>query len=116
MSAVCGFDYDPLVAVEESVEYYRSLQSSSRTRRYFLAHAPDHPTERWYFEAVEDNGELVAIRQLVIEGDGSRHSYSADHMEDEWGFLTDQPLDDSIDEGLVSVCTEDTFKAAWDGS
>jgi hypothetical protein len=99
------------MATEESVNYYRSLMASPRPRTYFVGQAPDEPTEQWHFGAVEDDDELVVIRQLTIEGDGTRHAYSADHIEDTWGFLTDQPLDDFE---YLSPSTADAFNAAWD--
>ena len=101
------------MATEESVGYYQALQASARPRTYLCGDAPDVPAERWYFEAVEDGGEVIVIRQLVIEGDGTRHAYSADHIEDAWGFLTDQPLDGS--EGL-SACRAEEFHAAWNSA
>lgn len=101
------------MATEESVGYYQPLQASTRPRTYLCGDAPDVPTERWYFEAVEDGGELIAIRQLVIEGDGTRHAYSADHIEDDWGFLTDQSLNGSE---ALSACSPEDFHVAWSGA
>jgi hypothetical protein len=58
--------------------------------------APDPEDERgrWLFEVVEDDGRQVAIKQIEAEPSGLIHRYSSDHLEDEHGFLTDQPLDD----------------------
>jgi hypothetical protein len=66
----------------------------------------------WYFEAVEDRGQLVAIRQLTVEADGTRHRYWADRLEDDWGFLTDQPLAPQESDGLEAVSAEQ-FRQVW---
>lgn len=94
------------------IQYYRDLEASERERRYFYGTSPEDDRELWLFEVVEDRGELVVIRQLTIEANGTRHRYSADHMEDDWGFLTDQPID-YADE--LSTCTADDFERAWRG-
>jgi hypothetical protein len=44
------------------------------------------------FEAVEDRGELVAIRQVVIDADGVAHRYSWRRREDENGGLSEQAI------------------------
>lgn len=78
---------------DEVVEYYRALQQSGCARGYWVGISPDDDAERWLFETVEDGEELVVVRQLTVGTDGTRRQYSVDHFEDEWGFLTDQPLD-----------------------
>jgi hypothetical protein len=64
----------------------------------------------WAFETVEDDGELVAIRQLVVEPSGAVHRYWWDHPEDEAGFLTDQPVD-YIDR--LDAISPDEFTGLW---
>ena len=81
------------MATQESIECYLALDRSDRPRTYLFGPSPDDERELWYFEAVDDNGALIAIRQLTIGADGTRHAYSPQHIEDEWGFLTDQPID-----------------------
>ena len=54
----------------------------------------------------------IAIRQLTVGGDGSRHAYSADHLEDEWGFLTDQPIEPNESIAMKAIPASD-FDAAW---
>src|SRR5437879_5395091 len=75
--------------VISNVEYLRSLHVSDRPRRYYA-----HETDGWRFlyEAVEDRGELVAIRQIDTTPDGIAHHYWWGRREDGDGFLTDQPL------------------------
>jgi hypothetical protein len=76
--------------VAANVEYLRGLDESDRERVYLCG--DDEEGSRWYFEAVEDRGELVPIRQVEI-GDDSVHRYSWRRREDESGFLTDQAID-----------------------
>lgn len=94
--------------------YFAALDASARSRSYWAGASPDDPDEWWYFEAVEDGGEIVVIRQVTIERDGQRHAYSADHIDDGWGFLTDQPLVPQESEDL-GPCTAERFRAAWAG-
>jgi hypothetical protein len=103
--------YGRSVASEASLEYYLALDRSDRPRTYLFGPSPDDTHELWYFEAVDDNGALIAIRQLTIEADGTRHAYSPQHIEDEWGFLTDQPID-YADE--LSSCSAEQFRQIWE--
>ena len=100
------------MVVEEVIQYYRALTRSDRERVYLAGISPDDDKERWYFEAVRDRNELVAIRQITVEADGTRHCYWAEHMEDDWGGLTDQAIDY---EDQLRQCAEAEFLAAWDG-
>jgi hypothetical protein len=93
--------------------YFAELEASSRPRTCWAGASPEDPTEWWYFEAVEDAGEVVAIGQVTIDRAGGRHAYSADHLEDDWGFLTDQALAPEGFEGL-GPCSAQRFHAAWD--
>lgn len=95
---------------DETVKYYRGLMQSNSARSYWVGTSPDDEAERWFFETIEDGDELVVVRQLAIEADGKGHRYSVDHFEDEWGFLTDQPL--ALGDGLARCSSED-FEAAW---
>jgi hypothetical protein len=99
------------VATQASIEYYLALDRSDRPRTYLFGPSPDDERELWYFEAVEDNGVLVAIRQLTIGADGTRHAYSPQHVEDAWGFLTDQPID-YADE--LTPCDAEQFRQIWE--
>jgi hypothetical protein len=99
------------VATEETVRYYLALQGSSRPRTYLWGRSPEDPAERWYFEAVEDDGKLIPIRQLTVEADGTRLAYSPEHIDDGCGFLTDQPITHADE---LSICSADDFRAAWE--
>jgi len=80
--------------------YFRSLDESQRPRTHWRGVDPDDNDTQWLFETVDDDGQRVAIRQLVIEPSGAIHRYWWEHLEDEAGFLTDQPVDyvDKLDE------------------
>jgi hypothetical protein len=99
------------VATQASIEYYLALDRSDRPRTCLFGPSPDDERELWYFEAVDDNGALIAIRQLTIGADGTRHAYSPQHIEDEWGFLTDQPID-YADE--LTPCDAAQFRQIWE--
>lgn len=99
------------MASQASIEYYLALDRSDRPRTYLFGPSPDDERELWYVEAVDDNGALIAIRQLTIGADGTRHAYSPQHIEDEWGFLTDQPID-YADE--LTPCDGAQFRQIWE--
>lgn len=84
----------PVVDLErikaESVAYFRSLDEGATLRHHFR-HA-DEDGGLWYFEAVPDRGELIAIKQAELSPVGRLHRYSWEHLEDEHGFLTDLAL------------------------
>jgi hypothetical protein len=92
--------------------YFERLTSSPLPRYYWSGAAPDDPKETWHFETVMDGRKHVAIRQLTITADGEHHAYSATHLEDDWGFLTDQPVEPEKLEGL-NATTQASFEAAW---
>jgi hypothetical protein len=54
------WDDSTVAVVAAHVEYLRRLDASDRRRSYF---ACDAEGARWLFEAVDDAGELVVIRQ-----------------------------------------------------
>jgi hypothetical protein len=98
------------VATQASIEYYLALDRSDRPRTYLFGPSPDDECELWYFEAVDDNGALIAIRHLTIGADGTQHAYSPQHIEDEWGFLTDQPIDYA---DQLTPCDAEQFRQIW---
>ena len=65
-------------------------------------------TCNYYFEA-EPNG--VVIRQLEIYSLGQVLKYDEENCEDQYGFLTDQPLD--LMEFEPFKISNDQFKSAW---
>jgi hypothetical protein len=65
----------------------------------------------WYFEAVPDRGELVAIKQAELTPAGQLHRFSGEHLEDEHGFLTDQALDP--EEDPLDTISAEEFQRVW---
>lgn len=104
---------DPVVDLErikaETVAYFRALDEAATLRHHFC-HA-DEDGGLWYFEAVPDRGELIAIKQAELTPAGQLHRYSWEHLEDEHGFLTDQALDPERDP-LKAIPTEE-FQRVW---
>jgi hypothetical protein len=73
--------------------YVRNLDASQRPRVYWRGLDPEGNRTEWLFETVEDDGQRVAIRQMVVDASGVVHRYWWEHLEHEVGFLTDQPVD-----------------------
>ncbi len=65
-------------------------------------------TSVWYFEVGPDG---YAVRQIEEYASGVLLKYSETEMEDEYGFLADQPID--IDEGDWEGITRAEFESAW---
>jgi hypothetical protein len=65
----------------------------------------------WYIEAVPDRGELVVIEQAELTAVGRLHRYSWEHLEDEYGGLTDQVIDPEADP-LEAIRAEE-FQRVW---
>jgi hypothetical protein len=58
-------------------------------------------------------GEIIAIKQIEVPPDGIACRYWWRHLEDERGFLTDQPLDP---EGWqLRLADRGFFYELWDG-
>ena len=89
----------------------RALDESEKPRSYWRG--VDEDASEWLFEAVEDGGERWVVRQLVIEPEGAEHRYSSQALEDEYGFLADQPL--PSDEPQLIPITADAFFRRWRG-
>ena len=100
---------------QERPPFIRALTASDRPRRHWCYSLPDDGSQV-LFETVVVDGAMVAIRQVVVDADGTTHRYGADHLEDERGFLADQPIPDSaVTDGLRSISAEQ-FAAAWFGA
>ncbi|MEV3980977.1 hypothetical protein [Nonomuraea sp. NPDC049758] len=63
----------------------------------------------WLFESVEGDGEHWAIRQIEVDTDRVAHRYWWGRLQDDHGFLTDQPLE--IWE--LTEITQAAFEAVW---
>ncbi|MFI7699881.1 hypothetical protein [Nonomuraea sp. NPDC049480] len=88
----------------------RQLAESDAPRRYW--HMADSDGRAWLFESVEGDGEQWAIRQVEVGADRVARRYWWGRLQDEQGFLTDQPLE--IWE--LTEITEDAFEAVWQAS
>ncbi|MCX4649221.1 MULTISPECIES: hypothetical protein [unclassified Streptomyces] len=89
-------DLEPLERIKaETAAYFRALDERATLRYRFRG--ADEESGLWYFEAVPDRGELVAIKQAKPTSAGQLHRYSWEHLEDEHGFLTDQAMDPEED-------------------
>ncbi|MFF6897620.1 hypothetical protein [Streptomyces hydrogenans] len=93
----------------ERVAYFRSLEEGATLRHHFRHR--DEEGGLWYFEAVPDRGELVAIKQAELTLAGRLHRYSWGHLEDEHGSLTDQAIDPGED-ALEAIPAEE-FQRVW---
>jgi hypothetical protein len=109
-AARLGWPPSVVEAVASNAEHIRNLAGSARRRRYF---AGESEGDQWLFEAVEDLGELVVIRQVLIEPNGATHRCSWSWIEDDEGGLTDEPLDPLRG---PSPTTAACFEEAWSGS
>jgi len=70
----------------------RELSESDRPRRHWRG--DDERGGVWLFESVEgDDGEHWAIRQAEVDPERRLRRYWWRHLQDEHGFLTDQPLE-----------------------
>ncbi|MEW9550274.1 hypothetical protein [Nonomuraea sp. NPDC050783] len=69
----------------------KQLAESESPRRYW--HTADDAGRVWLFESVEGDGEHWAVRQVTVGADRAARRYWWGHLQDEQGFLTDQPLE-----------------------
>ncbi|MGH2671857.1 MAG: hypothetical protein ACRDHC_02665 [Actinomycetota bacterium] len=91
------------------IEYRRSLDESSRVPGYYPW--TDHGDGfEGFYKVIEDEGDLVVIRQIDIDQDGIRR-YWWQVSEDERGGLADQPLPPD-EEGLLPISAEE-FESRW---
>lgn len=95
---------------QESIDAIRALDESDRPHAYWYFHWKDEGSD-WFMETVDDDGELWTVKQLVIEADGTAYRYWWGHMDDEAGFLGDQPLDPSFPG--VEAIDATTFFERW---
>ncbi|MER6949406.1 hypothetical protein ABT294_35885 [Nonomuraea sp. NPDC000554] len=86
----------------------RQLAESGEPRRRWRADDEDGGV--WLFESVEGEGEHWAIRQIEVDSRRVAHRYWWGHLQDEHGFLTDQPLE--IWE--LTEISESAFEAVWE--
>ncbi|MFE5514923.1 hypothetical protein ACFQ9J_30770 [Streptomyces sp. NPDC056529] len=89
--------------------YYRALDRAATLRHHFR-HA-DEEGGLWYIEAVPDRGELVVVKQAELTSTGQLHRYSWEHLEDDYGGLTDQAIDPAVDP--LSAIPAEEFRQVW---
>lgn len=65
-------------------------------------------TSIWYLEVLDDGN---AIRQVEVYANGPVLKYDETNAEDEYGGLSDQPLD--LEDFATFEIREDEFEAAW---
>ncbi|MGW3680445.1 hypothetical protein [Streptomyces prasinus] len=93
----------------ETVAYFQALDENATLRHHFRG--TDEDGGLWYFEAVPDCGELIAVKQAELTSAGRLHWYSWEHLEDEHGFLTDQAIDP--EEDLLEAIPAEEFQRMW---
>ncbi len=93
-------------------ENYRRLDEGPGPFAY--RHFPDAGVDgyRYWFKSAEDQGELIAIRQVQIGADGLVHRYWWEKLDDVAGGLTDQALHPDIEDDLVPI-SEEVFEGIW---
>jgi hypothetical protein len=101
--------HDPAKALAEAAALYRRLDEEATQRQHFRYE--DEEGGLWLWEAVPYQGELVAIKQVEVDPSGTVSRYWWQRMEDERGFLTDQPLYPE-EEGLAYI-SADEFRRYW---
>lgn len=113
-ATACAHWHDGLVVDLESitaeiVAYYRALDEGATLRHHFR-HA-DEEGGLWYIEAVPDRGELTVVKQAELTSVSQLHRYNWEHLEDEYGGLTDRAIDPEEDP-LEAISAEE-FRQAW---
>lgn len=98
----------------DRVMWFRDLDEGPAARSYYegAADGPDLAGTRWLWETAVVAGEVIAIKQIEIPLDGIARCYWWRHLEDEKGFLTDQPLDPDGRE--LRAVDRGTFYELWD--
>lgn len=79
----------------DRVRWFRDLDERTTSRSYYegAAEEPGLAGTRLLWEAAVVAGEVIAVKQIEVPPDGIARRYWWRHLEDELGFLTDQPLD-----------------------
>jgi hypothetical protein len=86
-------------------------ESPGERRHWRYEHTERDESEGlWYFECVPAEGEWWYIRQIAPHPHGVS-AYDWQHLEDERGFLTDQPIDET--EPLLELITSEEFEGPW---
>ena len=94
--------------VRRNVEYIRSLEEGASPPTFYRS--PEIDGEEYFFQAVQDGDDLIAVRQINVNGRGV-HRYWWQAREDADGFLTDVELRPDTDE-LVPISANE-FEHRW---
>lgn len=100
------------------IDARRRAELSSSPRRY-LHVGSELDGREYFYECVDAQGELIAVRQVVIDDRGNSHRYSWHMCEDDFGRLTDQPFSgneisaDDADDFVVNASSQAAFEDAW---
>lgn len=112
LAAQRGWSREVLTAVISRSKFFEDLSSSDAPRYYFALEedlvAPGDCADAW--ECVVHADNYVAIRQISGRC-GKIIGYNWERLEDEYGFLTDQPIDPELDP--VEVIPAQTFNSLW---
>jgi hypothetical protein len=92
---------------EEYISAIRALDESDLARSYWHFFWEEEGSH-WYEETVNEDGREWAVKQLVVEADGTVLRYWWRHIEDDAGFLADQPLD-PMTAGLERISAQGFF-------
>ena len=94
--------------------WFRNLHDGLAPRTYYegAADEPGPADTRWLWEAAVVAGDVIALKQIEMPPDGIARCYWGRHLEDERGFLTDQPLDP--DGWPLRVVGRGVFYELWD--
>ena len=108
-----GWSPETVASFWRAVEYYRELDESASARLYFAG--VDDEGWKWFFEVVEHDDELIAVKQIETPPGERAHRYWWQHLDDDDGFLTDQPLGrEEIAIGRFRAVTAEEFRIVWD--
>jgi hypothetical protein len=113
LAARRGWPPETDTAFRATVTWYRTLDETPGPRSY-LEYVDDGLVDRgarWLWEAVTVDHETVAIKQIDISSTGTTHRYSWQNLDDDFGALTDQPLD--LDQPGLATIPNSAFFALW---
>jgi hypothetical protein len=98
----------------DRARWFRDLDEGRAPRTYYegAAGEPGQDGTRWLWEAAVVAGEIIATKQIEVPPDGTARCYWWRHLEDEQGFLTDQPLDP--DSWQLRPVGRGVFYELWD--
>lgn len=106
-----------LAAVLDTAARYRALDEQPGPRKCYSRADAEGLAEqgtRWMWETVLGGGQVTAVKQIEVTAAGTVRRYWWEKLEDDDGFLTDQPLDPEA--WQLAVIGREEFYAYWDMS